>query len=113
MAIVGNNWHQAGTLPTVFWFSNRRQRAKVTASCHAIAFRSGSVPEVIEGVTGFVVDDEEQAVQAVKQLGEFDRRCVRERFEERFTAGPMAADYVSHYRSLAYGGAPPNTDEAT
>ena len=53
-----------------------------------IAFRSGSVPEVIdEGVTGFVVDDEEQAVQAVKRLGELDRRRVRERFEERFTAG--------------------------
>ena len=42
-----------------------------------IAFRSGSVPEVIdEGVTGFVVDDEEQAVQAVKRLGELDRRSA-------------------------------------
>jgi Glycosyltransferase len=57
-----------------------------------IAFRSGSVPEVIdEGVTGFWVDDEEQAVQAVKRLGELDRRRVRERFEERFTAERMAA----------------------
>jgi glycosyltransferase involved in cell wall biosynthesis len=70
-----------------------------------IAFRSGSVPEVIdEGVTGFVVDDEAQAVQAVKRLGELDRRCVRERFEERFTAGRMAADYVSHYQSVVNGG---------
>src|SRR5260370_36966906 len=70
-----------------------------------IAFRSGSVPEVIdEGVTGFVVDDEEQAVQAVKQLGELDRRRVRERFEERFTAGRMASDYLSHYRSVVNGG---------
>jgi glycosyltransferase involved in cell wall biosynthesis len=70
-----------------------------------IAFRSGSVPEVIdEGVTGFVVDDEEQAVQAVKRLGELDRRGVRERFEERFTAGRMAADYVSHYQSMVNAG---------
>jgi glycosyltransferase involved in cell wall biosynthesis len=70
-----------------------------------IAFRSGSVPEVIdEGVTGFVVDDEEQAVQAVKRLRELDRRRVRERFEERFTAGRMAVDYVSHYQSLVNGG---------
>ena len=70
-----------------------------------IAFRSGSVPEVIdEGVTGFVVDDEEQAVQAVKRLRELDRRRVRERFEERFTAGRMAADYVSHYQSVVNGG---------
>jgi glycosyltransferase involved in cell wall biosynthesis len=70
-----------------------------------IAFRSGSVPEVIdEGVTGFVVDDEEQAVQAVKRLMELDRKRVRDRFEERFTAGRMAADYVSHYQSVVNGG---------
>jgi glycosyltransferase involved in cell wall biosynthesis len=74
-----------------------------------IAFRSGSVPEVIdEGVTGFVVDDDEQAVQAVKRRRELDRRRVRERFEERFTAGRMAADYVSHYQSVV-NGAPPKT----
>ena len=67
-----------------------------------IAFRSGSVPEVVdEGVTGFVVDDEGQAVQAVKRLGELDRRRVHERFEERFTADRMAEDYVSHYQSVA------------
>jgi glycosyltransferase involved in cell wall biosynthesis len=70
-----------------------------------IAFRSGSVPEVIdEGVTGFVVNDEEQAVQAVSRLGNLDRRRVRERFEERFTAGRMAADYVSHYQELLNSG---------
>jgi hypothetical protein len=70
-----------------------------------IAFRSGSVPEVIdEGITGLVVDDEEQAVEALKRLGELDRRRVRERFEERFTAGRMAADYLSHYQSVVNGG---------
>ena len=70
-----------------------------------IAFRSGSVPEVIdEGITGFVVDDEEQAVRAVKRLMQLDRRRVRERFEERFTAGRMAADYLSHYQSLVNAG---------
>ena len=70
-----------------------------------IAFRSGSVPEVIdEGVTGFVVDDEEQAVQAVKRLVKLDRRRVRERFEKRFMAGRMAADYLSHYQSVVNGG---------
>jgi hypothetical protein len=29
---------------------------------------------------------------------------VRERFEERFTARRMAADYVSHYQSVVNGG---------
>jgi hypothetical protein len=59
-----------------------------------------------EGVTGFVVDDAEQAVQAVKRLGELDRRRVRERFEERFTAGRMAADYLLHYQSLVNDASP-------
>src|SRR5215218_4269888 len=77
-----------------------------------IAFRSGSVPEVIDdGITGYVVDDEEQAVQAVKRLGELDRRRVRERFEERFTAGRMAADYIAHYQSVVHGRAPSNSDK--
>ena len=69
-----------------------------------IAFRSGSVPEVIDGVTGFVVEDEEQAVQAVRRLSELDRKRVRKRFEERFTAERMAAEHVSHYQSVANGG---------
>src|SRR5262249_4854791 len=48
-----------------------------------IAYRCGSVPEVIdEGVTGFVVDSEEQAIAAVRKLGDLDRRRVRARFEE-------------------------------
>jgi glycosyltransferase involved in cell wall biosynthesis len=54
-----------------------------------IAYRSGSVPEVVEdGVTGFIVDNEEQAVRAVGDLGRLDRRKVRARFEERFSADP-------------------------
>jgi hypothetical protein len=65
--------------------------------------------EVIdEGVTGFVVDDAEQAVQSVKRLGELDRRHVRERFEGPFTAGRMAADYVSHYQSAVNAGCTEN-----
>jgi hypothetical protein len=66
-----------------------------------------------EGVTGFVVDDEEQAVQAVKRLGEIDRGRVRERFEKRFTAGRMAADYVSHYQSVMNGGGPGRLNESS
>jgi glycosyltransferase involved in cell wall biosynthesis len=70
-----------------------------------IAFPAGSVPEVIDqGVTGFVVDDEAQAIKAVQRLREIDRRRVRERFEKRFTAGRMAKDYLSQYQSVANGG---------
>ena len=66
-----------------------------------IAYRSGSVPEVIEdGVTGFIVDGEEGAVRAVRELPRLDRRVIRARFEERFTAVRMAREYESRYRGL-------------
>ena len=67
-----------------------------------IAFRRGSVPEVIEnGLTGFVVDNEEEAIAAVGRLHELDRRSIRAAFEKRFTARRMAQDYVQHYRELS------------
>jgi glycosyltransferase involved in cell wall biosynthesis len=65
-----------------------------------IAFRRGSVPEVIEdGVTGFIVDGAEEAVSAVGRVRELDRTRIRARFEERFTAERMARDYVEVYAS--------------
>jgi glycosyltransferase involved in cell wall biosynthesis len=74
-----------------------------------IAYRSGSVPEVVEdGVTGFIVDGEEQAIRAVKELGRLDRRVVRARFEECFAASRMAKEYETRYRDLvARGGRQP------
>jgi glycosyltransferase involved in cell wall biosynthesis len=66
-----------------------------------LAFRCGSVPEVIDdGVTGRIVETEEQARLALYELLSFDRRAVRRRFEERFTAARMARDYVKVYRAL-------------
>jgi glycosyltransferase involved in cell wall biosynthesis len=66
-----------------------------------IAFRRGSVPEVVEdGVSGYIVDNLEDAVEAVGRLGALDRARVRHAFERRFTAERMAADYVSAYRAL-------------
>ena len=66
-----------------------------------LAFRCGSVPEVIDdGVTGKVVNSEEEAVAALQTILSYDRRTVRQRFEERFTDARMAKDYVSTYRQL-------------
>jgi glycosyltransferase involved in cell wall biosynthesis len=66
-----------------------------------IAFRAGSVPEVIEdGITGFIVEGEDEAVQAIHRLQELDRRKIRARFEERFTATRMARDYIALYQAL-------------
>jgi glycosyltransferase involved in cell wall biosynthesis len=67
-----------------------------------VAFRSGSVPEVIDdGLTGFIVDGEEGAAHAIRRLQKLDRRHVRAQFEKRFTARRMAEDYVKHYELLA------------
>ncbi|MFZ2005157.1 MAG: glycosyltransferase family 4 protein [Stellaceae bacterium] len=66
-----------------------------------VAFRNGSVPEVIdEGVTGFIVNNEEEAAAAVHRLRGLDRGRIRRVFEERFTARRMAEDYVNIYRRL-------------
>jgi glycosyltransferase involved in cell wall biosynthesis len=67
----------------------------------AIAFKCGSVPEVVDdGVTGFIVRSLDHAVAAVNRLGELDREAVRARFEQRFTVERMAREYLSIYRSL-------------
>jgi hypothetical protein len=59
-------------------------------------------PEVIEdGVTGKVVDSEEEAIAALPAILSYDRHAVRQRFEERFTNARMAKDYVSIYRQLS------------
>src|SRR5215469_14397748 len=56
-----------------------------------IAFRRGSVPEIVEdGVTGFIVESEEEAAAATKKLRGLDRARVRRVFEERFTSHRMA-----------------------
>jgi glycosyltransferase involved in cell wall biosynthesis len=69
-----------------------------------IAFRRGSVPEIVEdGVTGFIVDDEAGAISAVARIGELDRRRVRGEFDRRFSAARMAKDYLRLYGSLSAG----------
>jgi len=66
-----------------------------------IAFRRGSVPEIIEdGVTGFVVDSCEGALRALGRVPALDRRAVRASFERRFTARRMARDYLRIYDGL-------------
>ena len=66
-----------------------------------IAFRRGSVPEVIdEGVTGFIVDNEEEAVAAITRIPELGRRLARATVERRFSARRMAEDYLRFYEKL-------------
>jgi glycosyltransferase involved in cell wall biosynthesis len=72
-----------------------------------IAYRSGSVPEVIdEGESGFIVEDIESATAAVARLGEVDRSGVRSTFERRFSVARMAQDYLEVYERLVAGWKP-------
>ncbi|HEV3397298.1 MAG TPA: glycosyltransferase family 4 protein, partial [Xanthobacteraceae bacterium] len=69
-----------------------------------VAYNRGSVPEVVEdGLTGFVVEDELSAINAVRRLHQLPRQAIRARFEERFTARLMAKEYLATYRSLMSG----------
>jgi glycosyltransferase involved in cell wall biosynthesis len=67
-----------------------------------IAFENGSVPEVLEsGLTGFIVQDEQEAAEAVGRIGALDRGRVRAEFDRRFTAHRMAQNYLKLYSRLA------------
>ena len=69
-----------------------------------IAFRCGSVPEVItDGLSGFIVDNMEDAVRATKQAGALDRAACRTEFMKRFSAPTMARQYVKVYESIVAG----------
>lgn len=66
-----------------------------------IAFNRGSVLEVVEdSISGFVVEDELQAIAAVKRLRTIPRSEVRRAFETRFTSRIMADQYVRVYEEL-------------
>jgi glycosyltransferase involved in cell wall biosynthesis len=67
-----------------------------------IAYRRGSVPEVItDGVTGFVVGNAQEAVGAVKKIQSLSRRRCRQEVEERFSVARMCREHVSLYETLA------------
>jgi glycosyltransferase involved in cell wall biosynthesis len=66
-----------------------------------VAFRGGSVPEVVDhGVTGFIVDSMDEAIDATRNISRLDRRHCRAAFEQRFTASRMARDHVALYEML-------------
>jgi glycosyltransferase involved in cell wall biosynthesis len=67
-----------------------------------IAFPRGSVPEIIEnGVTGFIVENEGQAIEAIERIGTLDRHHIRAEFERRFSVQRMAQNYIRCYEQVA------------
>jgi len=66
-----------------------------------IAFNRGSVPEIVEhGVAGLIVENEAEAVAAIRRVPSLPRAAVRRGFERRFTVERMADDYLALYRRL-------------
>lgn len=64
-----------------------------------IAWRRGSVPEVVEdGVTGIVVDSVAEAIDRIDEVLQLDRSAIRQKFEERFSAERMARETLALYR---------------
>jgi glycosyltransferase involved in cell wall biosynthesis len=66
-----------------------------------IAYRQGSIPEVMEeGRTGFIVNELEDAIAVARRIPELSRKRCREMYEQRFTAARMARDYLRVYERL-------------
>jgi len=66
-----------------------------------IASNRGSMPELIDhGVTGFLVNNIDEAVDAIGRVGEIDRAACRAAVSARFTIERMADRYLDLYRSL-------------
>jgi glycosyltransferase involved in cell wall biosynthesis len=66
-----------------------------------LALRRGSVEEVVEdGLTGHIIDSIEEATVALPRVMALDRRAVRRRFEEHFSATRMTNDYVRLYKTM-------------
>ncbi len=73
----------------------------ISSGTPVVAFRSGALPEIVEeGVTGFVVGNEQEMVDAVRKVGEISAEACRERAEARFSARRMVTDYQRLYQSI-------------
>jgi len=67
-----------------------------------LAWNCGSVPEIIDpGVTGFILNSEEEALRAIQCAPELDRKQIRHVFEARFTARAMAENYLRVYEQVS------------
>jgi glycosyltransferase involved in cell wall biosynthesis len=69
-----------------------------------IAYRMGSVPEVIDdGISGYIVESMDAAAEAVGRIDALDRRTIRRVFEQRFSARRMCQDYIDIYQRIREG----------
>jgi glycosyltransferase involved in cell wall biosynthesis len=66
-----------------------------------IAFRKGAAPEIIKhGETGFVVETEEQMIDAIGSINTINRESCRKWVETNFSVKKMVDEYEKFYASL-------------
>ncbi|EKD49427.1 MAG: hypothetical protein ACD_63C00148G0009 [uncultured bacterium] len=67
-----------------------------------IAFKRGAIPELmIDGKTGFLVENVNEMVQAIKKIDQIDRSFCRKHVEKYFTLERMANNYERLYQRLS------------
>ena len=87
------------------WWQIPSRFARIDGRSHCLDYwrliQCSSVPEIIvEGETGFIVDDIDRAVEAVGKIEQISRARCRREFEQRFTDRHMAEDYIRIYQQL-------------
>jgi glycosyltransferase involved in cell wall biosynthesis len=66
-----------------------------------IAFNRGSMPELIEnGKNGFLVNTIDDAIEAVGQIKNINRKYCRQYIERHFTVNQMAGKYIQVYEMI-------------
>jgi glycosyltransferase involved in cell wall biosynthesis len=79
-----------------------------------IAYDRGSMPELItDGVTGFIVQDVESAVDAVGRAAQLDRQQIRASTMARYDSMAMVKQYVAVYRQIVSGASDRQTGSST
>jgi len=66
-----------------------------------IAFSKGAMPELIEnGKSGFLVNNADEAIEAVARIEDIDRADCRRHVERHFTIDRMVDDYIQVYETV-------------
>lgn len=82
-------------------------REAAAAGTAVIAFRQGTLVDTVEhGRTGFLVDDVDGMVAAIRSVAEISRKTCREVAQRRFCVERMVDQYFSVYERLARMHAP-------
>ncbi|UCB56502.1 MAG: glycosyltransferase family 4 protein [Candidatus Omnitrophota bacterium] len=69
-----------------------------------IALRRGAAPEVIiNGKTGFAVEDEEEMVEAVKKIDQINPKDCRSHVEKNFSVEKMCHEHLEIYKKVISG----------